>query len=235
MIDLVVGCPIRAREWILRPWFQAVEAAVDEVGMVPVYAFVIDVRDQSEAMVRDLCAEHGREIRVCHVNEDGNRTDVRDWNEARYHHMVWLRNQLLAVVRQLAPRWFLSLDTDILLAPTVLTNLVASAADYDAVGGKCFLTPQGTGFPSYANLINVNGLMRCDTEQVIPVDVIMAIKLMSPDAYGVDYEFHFHGEDIGFCKAMRAKGLTIGFDGRVASKHCMSPADLNVVDLRCGY
>lgn len=235
MVDLVVGAPVRAREWILRPWFLAVEAAAEVAGMVPTYAFVIDVRDRSEALLQDLCAERGREIRVCHVNEDGNLTDVRDWNESRYHHMVWLRNHLLTVVRELEPLWFLSLDTDILLAPTVLANLVDTAARYDAVGGKCFLAPRGTSCPNYANLINVNGLLRDDTDQVVPVDVIMAIKLLGPEAYGVDYEFHFHGEDIGFCKALTAKGLTIGFDGRVTSKHCMSPADLDAIDVRCGF
>lgn len=235
MPELLIGCPIRSREWILQSWFAHAEQAAAYAGLVPTYLFVIDHRDRSEQMIQDLCAAAGRELRICHVDEDGGRVDVRDWCEARYHHMVWVRNVLLAEVRRLEPTWFLSLDSDILLAEPVLRNLIESADSYDAVGGKCYMTTDGTHCPSCAITVNVYGMLRENTDRVTPVDVIMAIKLMSPDAYAVDYQYHFHGEDLGWSAAVKAKGLKLGWDGRVTSKHVMAPELLDVVDDRCGY
>lgn len=219
----------------MQRWFAYAEGAAAEAHLVPSYCVVVDHHDRSEQLVQDLCAAAGRQLHVCHIDEDGGRVDRRDWCEARYHHMVWLRNVLLAEVRRLEPRWFLSLDSDILLAPGVLANLLETAETYDAVGGKCYMTPDGTMCPSYADTINLYGMRRDDTDQVIPVDTIMAIKLMGPAAYAVDYQFHFHGEDLGWSAAVKAKGLSLGWDGRVASKHVMSPEVLDKLDPRCGY
>lgn len=235
-MKLLVGCPIRAREWVLPLWVSHVEDACARVDIEPEYAFVIDTHDlAAEAVLRELCLRRGRVIHVLHVNEDGDRVDNRVWNESRYHHMVFLRNHLLAVVRHLEPDHFLSLDSDILIHELALPNLYETAQSFDAVGGKLYMTSMGTIAPSYANLINSAGLMRPDFDGIMAVDAIMAMKLMSPAAYAVDYRFHFMGEDIGWSLAVRAKGLRLGWDGRICSKHVMDPAELIPVDVRCGY
>jgi hypothetical protein len=63
----------------------------------------------------------------------------------------------------------------------------------------------------------------------------LAIKLMSPRAYNIDYRFHHQGEDIGWSVAATEKGLKLGWDGRICSKHVMAADQLQLVDPRCGY
>jgi hypothetical protein len=68
-----------------------------------------------------------------------------------------------------------------------------------------------------------------------PVGVIMAIKLMTPPAYNVDYEWNHQGEDIGWSLAALARGLKLGWDSRTTTKHVFYPHLLDEVDPRCGY
>ena len=88
---------------------------------------------------------------------------------------------------------------------------------------------------SYANIVNAHSLIRPDCLGVIPVDVIMAIKLMTPEALQEDYCFDTNGEDIGWSKSATAQGLKLAFDGRVCSKHVMRPGQLEKLDPRCGF
>lgn len=236
MTTLLVGCPIRGREWLLPTWFAHIEAACAEVEIQPEYVFVISVRDHgAERMLRLLCADANRVIHVVLVDEDGDRTDQRVWNETRYHHMVFLRNHLLQAVRKVAPDLFLSLDSDILVAKGALPNLLDSVPEFHAVGGKLYMETGGLASPSYAHLVNTQGLSRPDFDGLMRVDVIMAMKLMGPAAYNVDYRYHFQGEDIGWSMACTEKGLKLGWDGRICSKHVMNSDMFTTVDWRCGY
>ena len=63
----------------------------------------------------------------------------------------------------------------------------------------------------------------------------MAIKMMSPKAYNIDYESHIHGEDLGWSKAVKNAGGQMLWDGQVASKHVMNMKMFDVVDKRVGY
>jgi hypothetical protein len=193
------------------------------------YAFVVDPDDEETLAVIQR--------RPADIIEwpNGRSADQRDWGPDRYEQMVELRNRLLGRVRQLAPSWFLSLDSDILLHPQTLTNLLESTERFDAVGGRTYMTPGDTTCPSWGTVTHSGGLRRSDAEGVFPIQVIMAIKLMSPAAYDVDYEYHAHGEDLGWAAACRRRGLRLGVDARVANKHVMSPAMLERTDPRCGF
>lgn len=219
MTDIVIGGPIANRGWIIERWYQYVEIACDNAGVKPVYLHVVPAGDPTMPMLAPDA--------IVWTTDEPVRPDKRIWNHDRYRHMVDLRNQGLAIVRELEPRWFLSLDSDILLHPDSLRLLIDALENpalprsrFDAVGGRCYMT--GTAqFPSYGMLVSrTGGIRRKDVpDGLFPVDVIMAIKLMSPKAYAVDYQFHPHGEDIGWSNAARAVGCRLGWDGRTLSTH----------------
>jgi hypothetical protein len=236
-IDLVVGCPVRRREWIIDDWFDHVERSAVELGWRPTYAIVGNRGDPTVAIVAGRCAIADRQLIFAHVDDDLDRPDKRAWNVARFGQMVKLRNTLLSLVRAEKPRYFLSLDSDILLGTQTLAGLVQATGGYGAVGGATFMTPTSEMIPSCGWLKGMNGLIRrrIETKGVIPVDVIMAIKLMTPAAYAVDYTTHPQGEDIGWSRAASQAGVKLGWDNRWPSKHCMSPADLHKVDVRLGW
>ena len=149
--------------------------------------------------------------------------------------MVRLRNILLESVRTLEPDIFLSLDSDILLHPNTIMNLIESLDNYDAVGGRCYMYPMGTREPSYGALDRREFIRGEDFGGICQAGVLMGIKMMSPKAYNVDYRFSHFGEDIGWSHACRDLDLTLGWDGRTINKHLLNPEMLNIIDERVGF
>lgn len=238
-MNLLVGCPVLHREWILDRWFDyvlhaALKAGFDEENLS--FVFVGDpVKDPETWEIirrRDPLAS---EVWV----PDPRPRDKREWKDSRYRRMVFLRNSLLQQVRLEAPDLFLSLDSDVLLHKDALTRMIelstAAGGLYDAVGSRCYLHARGTKCPSWANLSKLGQLQRSDTEGTHRVDCIFAIKLMTPAAYAVDYRNDTQGEDTGWAKNVKAAGLKLGYTGEVASKHVMDPKFLDVVDERIGW
>lgn len=232
--ELIVGCPIYKRAWAVPAWFEHVHKACDVAGVEPTFAFVVDQRDEETILA--ISEQHGGGY-VLDVREPEEHDGTRTWNKGRYEWMVHLRNELLGVVRLAEPEHFLSLDSDILVHQDTIANLLetAQAPGVAAVGGKTYMTSVGTQFPSFANLTRSKGLRRWESVDVIPVEVIMAIKLMTPEAYNVNYEFHAQGEDIGWSLSCREKGLKFLWDGRATNKHVMEPSQLDRVDKRVGF
>lgn len=232
---IVVGCPVRDRAWCLPEWFTHVEAACAEAEEKPHYVFVGDpTQDRDTFLAIDTnCHVYGRECSIVSLNEP-YESYRRIWNLVRFSEMARLRNSLLQRVRELEPEHFWSVDSDILVAKDALASALEARSRFDAVGSRCYMTERGTFAPSYA-MLNGGGLVRPDSKGCHRVDVIMAVKLMSPKAYYVDYETHRQGEDIGWSISARKQGLKLGWDGRTISKHLMTKDALEKVDDRVGF
>ncbi len=240
-MKVLVGCPVRERAWVAPAWFDHVEVAAAEARVDLEYVFVADPDDETVPVLEAAARTYNRAIRWCWSTDVGHPATGhldRDWHPARYQRMAELRNLLLAGVREMRPDLFLSLDSDVLLAPKVLDNLVKLASDgnWQVVGAKCHMGTDGYHRPSYALLIGSNGgFLRPESSQIIPVDVVMAIVMMTPEAWDVEYRPHPYGEDFGWALACRERALHVGWDGRVTSKHVMARHLLTRVDERCGY
>lgn len=224
--------------WILPSWLDhAVKAVANTdlttVTVVWVGDLVADFEHASWGGAN--CEHHGWGFRFVHVDEGKAASEHRVWNTERYRHMTGLRNALLAEVRAMGPRVFWSLDSDILAHPEALSSALEALSRFSAVGQRCYMSEYGVWCPSYAMVAGEGGLLRRDADGCFPVDCIMAAKVMSPAAYAVDYVFDVQGEDIGWSKACRQAGLSLGWDGRIVSKHVMRPEFFALTDQRCGY
>lgn len=230
---IAVGCPVAHRTWVLDAWFDHIEVACDTANVEPQYIFVGDPgRDRSFATI----ARRAPDALIAYApNTRGD--DTRHWDQARYATMAGLRNQLLGVARDIDTSFLLSIDSDILLHPDALSLLLddMETDPWDAIGSRCYMTPTGRTCPSWARLSPQGCLQRSDTEGYFQVQIIMAIKLMRPTAYRVDYVPHVQGEDIGWSLACQQAGLKLAWDGRVASKHILHPHLLNHLDPRVGF
>jgi hypothetical protein len=79
---------------------------------------------------------------------------VRNWGDTgRLQAMVGLRNQLLRRVRELAPDYFLSLDSDLLVAEDCLSELLASSAFGAAVGLRSYIGPVGSATATHGRRV----------------------------------------------------------------------------------
>lgn len=240
-MKLVVGCPVRERGWAVEKWFDHVLTASGKVKVSElIFLFVGPSEDFTENGIVSYAdyikSVHGVTTHFVDSGEPASngRFFSRDWNLDRYEKMVFLRNLLLKKVRKISPLYFWSVDSDILVHPDALKNSIQSCQSFDAVASKTYLG-KGTNVPNFAFIGNQVGLRRYEYKGVCRVDVIMALKLMSLKAYFVDYEVHHKGEDIGWSLKCRKKRVTLGFDGRCASKHIMDPSQIDHYDPRCRY
>lgn len=235
-MDLIVGCPIKNRAWIVERWVRHIKIAATQANVGRVMLLVIGDTENDKDTFRALdkaCFDYGLSRLVGHVNDP--EPYKRNWGVAgRLQQMAELRNELLTYVRSNEPRLFWSLDSDILAHPEALAGAVEAMGthDFDAVGTKCFMSERDDRYPSYGQL-GAAGMKRANSMGVFPVDVIMATKVMNPAAYQVDYRFDRLGEDIGWSRNAREAGLRLGWDGRFCSRHVMRPELLDVEDDRC--
>jgi len=235
---ITVGCPIKNRAWIITPWFQYVDVAFAKAGIEPHFLFVCGPSlDDTETLLNGLI--EGRSGQIIVTDEAPRQGNRREWNHLRYDHMVVVRNQLLEAVRIEKSDYFLSVDSDILLHEDLLVNLLESIQEnpWDAVGGKVYLSEAGRACSSWSKALRGarHALERPDSSGVHDAGILMALKLMTPAAYNVDYSNNPHGEDIGWSEACREAGLKLGFDGRVISKHVMDECRLTQIDKRVGW
>ena len=190
-MKILIGCPVKAREWIIGSYIEYAYEAAKKV--TDDFAFVFVAPEQDHATLQEIDRK-SRELSVTSwvaftTEETGE--DRRVWNKARYEHMVYLRNTLLRQVResQMKPDYFLSLDSDILVHPDQIKSLVDNIGDYDAIGGKAHLSVTGNRNPTYG-IIKRNhtdgSFRRSDHIGLMDVDIIMAIKLMTPKAFFID-------------------------------------------------
>lgn len=218
---LLVGCPVRRREWVIGAWLSNIAIACEVAGVDDwAVALVADPRDPTVEVARDACE---RTLHLVECEEDVDTADRRDWETpGRYARMAELRNMLLAKARQLEPDLLLSIDSDILLHPAALVGMMSmlETGKYEAVGGKTYLTPNER-LPNYAMITGGGSLSRPDSDGSFKVDVIMAIKLMTPAAYRIDYKPDPRGEDIGWSANARRAGVRLGWHGAVRSEHVM--------------
>lgn len=236
---LLVGAPVRGREWVIDEWISYLEESAWNAGVEPGYVIVGAEDDPTVVKIYEHCVANQRFFQLVTIKEKFKfeQPGRRTWHSERYHHMVDIRNRLLTAVRLYHPGAFLSLDSDILLHKDTLGQLSESLTEYDAVGGKLYLGHVGRSVPNHAFLRSGGGqTYRTDHEGgVVKTDVLMACKLMSSQAYHIDYEHDHRGEDFGWSKAAKDEGLRLGWDARTCNKHIMKPEDLNKVDKRCGY
>lgn len=225
---LLVGCPVSNRNWVLPLWKEHLNEA-SPVGWEVVPVFVIDSSDEQAV---EFAESWGAIYKL--IDEVGYRS--RDWDVNRYRHMVAIRNELLKLVREDDPDLFLSLDSDILVHPELITNLYETLSNNqaDAVGGLAYLDQIDPRITNAA-ILSSSFFRRITSVGVFSADVLMAIKLMTPKAFHVDYQFHRWGEDFGWSKAARGRGCKLMFDSRVANKHLMSEYWLDKVDERVGF
>lgn len=234
-MKLLVGCPVSHREWILPTWLDYLHAAADRAGM-EVELLCILAEDDEKSI--DILDKAGANLVIVGAED---RADQRKWNASRYRHMVSLRNNLLNQVRSRQPFFFLSLDSDILLHESSIEGMFEVLQTYPdtwAVGSRCYLSSLDRMHPNMAmwrHGRSTRRFTRHDVDKIVKVDVLMAIKLMTPKAYNIDYAEHRYGEDFGWSENALNLGAEFYWDGRYISKHVMKKENLDKIDVRVGF
>lgn len=226
---LLIGCPVKNREWILPTWYEYVSDSARHQDVE--FLFVAEPSDDDTVKLAESYGD------VVLIDDAGFNLEHGWGNKDRLRHMADIRNILLSEVRSREPDLFLSLDSDMLVTQPMVQCLKSTlmANDADAVGGFAFMDPRDPNTTSFGLRSKNQNFKRVAHPGVHEVDYIMAIKMMKPSAYGIDYVYHPRGEDIGWCDAVRKEGLTLFCDGRNIAKHVMRKKMLDEVDPRVGF
>lgn len=211
MLDLIIGCPIYKRDWIFPYWISCIENQNIDFSKI---GFIFEASpDDAETILMLTKYRNSRpdipvfEIEVrTEVPHFSHQEGTRSWTISKYENMVFLRNKLLESVRKFSPKYFFSLDSDILLVVPDTIKLLISHIENgaDAVSPLMFMTPTTTMYPSVMTWRDKPGEMGYRKEEYplgeyFQSDVIMAAKMMSKKVYeNVDYKLHHQGEDLGW-------------------------------------
>ena len=138
-LEIVVGCPVKDRSWILPKWKEHVDASVPQ-GVDLSYLFVVEPDDEDTISSVEDWADVIK-------SEQKYTPYSRSWGRESLERMVVLRNLLLRGVVERRPDFFLSLDSDVLLHPDALVGMMETLESndvndkYAACGGLTYMDP----------------------------------------------------------------------------------------------
>jgi hypothetical protein len=216
-VKLIVGCPVYERAWSLPRWFDSVESQ-NLRGIELEYLFAYSVSQDDTLKIITQRAPEARFIDVDDLDAFPDRKD-----SARLHVLAEIRNRMLERVRELDPDYYLSWDSDVLLAPDALDELFVAVDDFDAqcvspLFGMLGGDPRYPSFPSamewlkppmrsdQARHMDPDALLALD--QPVPVDINMGVVLMSRQCYQAgEYRWHAQGEDLGRAQSLEEHGI----------------------------
>ncbi len=236
---ILAGCPASGRSWVIKQWVSHLTRAAHHADAhLMIYTLIPKADTETIYAVAEACRANKIENIIEETTEEPRSDYVRrEWPVKRYEQMVGLRNTMLASVRNLEPDLFLSIDSDILINRYAITSMIDALKEYefDAVASKTWLHATNPRITNGATLTRFKTMQRLNLDGVAKAEVLMALIMMTPVAYWVDYELDERGEDLGWSRRAKNAGLSLGFDGRTASKHIMNPEDIHKIDLRVGW
>ena len=210
-VPLLIGAPIFQRAWILDRFFDAVEAQD-----VPVrFLFGLTPGDDG---TEEIIFRRAPDAEIMLIDDLPSFGPGDEDAPDRYATLAEIRNRLLDRVCEILPTFYLSLDSDILLRPLAVDELLRTALTKGAalvgwagdMGGSVFpghwswMDFDEDGWPEREVLLGEPQL----PAEPFRVGVIMGAKLMAPRAYlQVRYSDHLLGEDVAFSLAARRLGI----------------------------
>ena len=224
-MNIMIGAPVRNRGWILPKYLKHIYNIDYPKDKIQLCFILNDSTDRSGEILDDFLWKHGKEYagmtiaieRLGQV-EDKRTSEVR---QKIYHSLADLRNLLLESAVEKKVDYLLSVDSDILVPPKILSDLLANK--------KPIVSAQiwNDRTKNYPNIMIKQGdqivhYLNFPKNSLFPCDVTGAVYLIRKDVLSsVRYEYHRQGEDVGFCLNAKEKGFSIWADSRIKCEHVM--------------
>lgn len=222
-VQVMIGCPVRNRAWILPQYLQHL-TALDYPPEQVEYCFVInDSQDETEALLHAFARRFPARLLYDNSSRPGG------WQRGYYQfgRLAELRNRLLEAFLQSECDYLFSVDSDILVPPQALQQLVQTGRD---VVSALVCNGAGIGDDQFYNIFNWDDgrllpIRQFPRDQVFPVDCTGAACLIKRRVIetGARYNSRWGSEDIGFCREVQKHGFAIFCHGGIECVHVMNP------------
>lgn len=219
-MNVVVGCPVKDRAWVLGEWFDAIQTQGVEVSVITLLS---PSQDNTELILRD------RGAHIIYDEEVGRSTtdiDNHIWgDQSNYEYMANLRNRLIDTCVSLDVDYFFSLDSDIILPPNALTQMLQFAESHAGIVAPAVNMVTGSPVWNVMNWVDKYRPGRAD-RTVVPIargqaDVVMAAMMLDRDGMRARWESHSQGEDVGFCLDAYSKQIPCWWLPEIICEHWM--------------
>jgi len=236
----MIGCPIRNRAWIVPRYLEHL-SRLDYPRELLQYCFVINnCNDETAEILENFAAREDTRVRFIYADIAANSRRLTfpkstregpglpGFQRANYNlsALANLRNLLLKAFLESDCEYLFSVDSDILVPPRVLSELLI---DDCQVVSALVCNGHQLGDRGIYNVLKRVGdhyefLRDFPRDGCFRVDCTGAAYLIRRDViehYGVVYSAEKGGEDIGFCENAAAQGIKLYCDGRLECQHMM--------------
>lgn len=244
--NVCISAPVRNREWIIERYLQSVYNLNYPKKKIVLYWLLNDSVDGTEKHLKKFQLEHKEEYQDIIIEKiknkavEYNRIVAKNLNflkghwEKVYTNLSNLRNIIVEKMISLDIEYFLSVDSDILLNPDDLINLLNNNKDIVAgIINNDQIFNYGKDIHEVAcNILKFNEygkvspIKNWKDGEVFLVDATGAICLYKIDIFkkysDLRYKYDSQGEDIGFFRTVKEKGIKAYADSRVRPRHIMA-------------
>jgi hypothetical protein len=179
----------------------------------------------------------------CFVVEDNSLTSTIRRNGLRYRALAKIRNRLREEALKISFTHMFSVDSDIILPPQALAQLITY--NLDAVSGLVYNDlhlggKRETPDKHMCNILNWSAkkdkqgypkavhIRNYPPGELIPVDITGACVLLSRKVVEqVEYTYHPQGEDLGWAINLQRRGFQAFCDTSLRPRHLMTTTELN--------
>jgi glycosyltransferase involved in cell wall biosynthesis len=192
------------------------------------YAFIVnDSTDDTLTILQDFARQSTSPVHIALKNMGNRHKSSR--GAYNIGNLVVLRNLFLEIFLETKCSYLFSVDSDILVTPGSLKELVKSG---QPVVSLLVRNDHHLGELGYYNIMKLHGdhyrpIQDFPRGRLIPVDCTGAAYLIQRSVIEkskVRYHLHRQGEDVGFCEDARAKGIGIWCHTGLECAHVMLKA-----------
>lgn len=238
MRTITIAAPIRNREFIIEEYLKHIFQIDYPKDKISLHFVINDSVDDTARHLAEFKKKHGskyKRIKIDIYNRniplDCRVLDVRV--NYVYRHLSILKN---FIMKNTKTDYLLFVDTDILVKPDIITNLLNHNKDIvsSLIWNGYIVSPDSPHlYPNimrlkssgvYEHISNsyVKKAENNDSPRLIEVDLTGAVILLSKKVYAsIKYGHHPQGEDAYFCKMAQDRGFQIFCDLGSFSQHIM--------------
>jgi hypothetical protein len=242
---ITIGCPISNRRYLINRYLEAIYKLDYPKDKIKLFFLVNGISDGTECELSHFKKHAEGYLDV--IIEKYKTTSRKDKRETEYRNETFkrlaeLRNYMLS---KIDTDYFFSVDSDIIVNPNVLIELVKAEKDIIAavINNDKILKPYNQHPNIRTNLlidVEKNGIklikhfMDFPINEIVEVNYTGAVYLMKSEVCkNIKYEFDLQGEDIPFCRNAREFGYKIYAHTGLWQNHIMCEYQQYCIDNKC--